>query len=154
MLDFASQKLRTWKFAKKLKKNQTPQETILWEALRSRRCQNLKFRRQVNIGPFIVVFLCMDYSLIVEVDGGIHEERKEYDQVRDNYLQEQGWKIFRFSNAQVQEELDSVLESISCFVQTKRKHSPSPGKSLSHEKLPIISLNQEMAWMEGEGVRG
>ena len=103
----------------------TPTETVLWEQLRNRNYRGLKFRRQVNIGPFIADFLCMQHRLIVEVDGSAHDNQKKYDKERDGYLQENGYIILRVTNLDVYENINIVLEYIyqSIF---ERRSSPSP----------------------------
>ena len=100
------------RFAKSLRKHMTEAETILWNALRNRQCDNLKFRRQVPIAWYVVDFLCMEKSLIVEVDGGIHDEQKEYDTEREEDLRKKGYHILRFTNEQVFNNLQDVLSTI------------------------------------------
>lgn len=98
--------------AKGLRNNQTNAERRLWYHLRAHRFFGLKFKRQKPIGSFIVDFICMEQSLVVEVDGGQHSERSSYDAKRDRWLQSQGWTILRFWNDEVLKETESVLESI------------------------------------------
>jgi len=90
----------------------TPEEKILWEELRGRRFQGTKFRRQVNIGPYIADFLCWRHYLIIEVDGGIHNERKEQDANRDDYLRNHKFRILRLKNEEVRNSLPSALLKI------------------------------------------
>ena len=71
----------------------TPEEKILWKELRNRNFSDTKFRRQVNIGPYIADFLCWRHNLIIEIDGLIHEKRKEHDVHRDKYLRDHGFFI-------------------------------------------------------------
>jgi len=101
----------------------TPEEQILWEALRNRQCNNMKFRRQVNIGPYIADFLCLQHRLIVEVDGLVHNqaERKEYDQSRDEYLLNLNYRVLRITNDEIHQSLPCVIDRI-----TKHIVSPSP----------------------------
>lgn len=73
---------------------------------------DLKFRRQVPIAWFIVDFLCVEKCLIIEVDGVVHEEQKQYDEERDAYLRSRGYTILRFNNDQVLGDLPSVLRMI------------------------------------------
>lgn len=98
--------------ARELRKNMTPAEKILWRALRDRRFRNFKFRRQVPIERFIVDFLCMQHRLVIELDGGIHDTQKEYDEEREEYLEHMNYKIIRFRNEEVFDDLPSVLEKI------------------------------------------
>ena len=123
-------KKRKCRFTKKLRKTMTPTEIILWEILRDRRFKGLKFRRQVNIGPYIADFLCIQHRLIVEIDGSSHDDRKEYDQDRDTYLQEHGYYVLRVTNRDIFEDIDSFLQQIVNAIHSKRS-SPSP---VSQEK--------------------
>lgn len=111
-------------FARALRKEMTPAETLLWNALRGRKFQRLKFRRQVPIGKYVVDFLSMAHHLIVEVDGPIHEAQQEHDENRDAALREQGYRILRFSIEEVTYHLPAVLQRIeqTIFPSTK-KHS-------------------------------
>ena len=87
---------------------------------------NLKFKRQKPIGRYIVDFICHECYLIVEVDGGQHQERANYDQSRDRWLQEQGYTVLRFWNHEVMQQMESVLEAIRIAVQS---HALSPRPS-------------------------
>ena len=101
----------------------TPSEEILWEAIRARRCGGMKFRRQVPVSWFVVDFLCMESSLVVEVDGSIHDLQKQYDQEREEEIQLLGYKILRFTNDQVIHHLGEVLDAI----QKHRRQPPLSG---------------------------
>ncbi|MBI5075158.1 MAG: endonuclease domain-containing protein [Nitrospirae bacterium] len=98
--------------ARLLRRNQTDAEKILWQKLRNRGQQGLKFRRQVPVGPYVADFLCEGSKLIVEVDGGQHAERKDYDQYRDDFLRTNGYEVVRFWNNEVMGNMDGVLEAI------------------------------------------
>ncbi len=102
--------------ARELRKNSTPAEKILWQHLRGRQFSDLKFRRQHPIPPFIVDFYCPQFQLIIELDGEIHKYQKEEDLSRQEWLSEIGYKIIRFNNDQVLNELDSVLREIRQIV--------------------------------------
>ncbi len=94
------------------RKQPTPTEEILWQALRGRQLAGLKFRRQQPLSQFIVDFLCAERHLIVEVDGAIHEDQIEYDVERTAYLNSLGYQVIRFTNEQVINDLDFVLQAI------------------------------------------
>lgn len=100
--------------ARNLRKNQTPYENKLWYWLRNKRFKDLKFRRQYPIGKYIVDFCCFEKKLVIELDGGQHSETKQSksDIIRDRYLESQGYKIVRFWNNELNENLDGVLEKI------------------------------------------
>jgi very-short-patch-repair endonuclease len=89
--------------------------------LRNRQLGGNKFRRQVTIGPFIVDFACIDACLIVEIDGGQHSE--ERDAARTAFLQSKGYRVIRFWNNEVLENIDGVLQSILMKIEDQ---APSP----------------------------
>ena len=99
--------------AKELRSEMTPAEKILWQRLRRNQLNGLHFRRQQVIDGFIVDFYCHAASLIIEIDGGIHETQKEQDAERDSHLSSRGFKILRFTNDEVSNNLPIVLEKIS-----------------------------------------
>ncbi len=82
--------------ARRLRRDQTPAEARLWEALRDSRMEGWKWRRQVPVGPFIVDFLCLEAAMVVEVDGRIHVERADLDARRDAFLAKRGLQVLRF----------------------------------------------------------
>ncbi len=98
-------------FAKQLRRNMTDVEVKLWNALRDRRFENFKFRRQVPIGKYIVDFVCQDRKLIVELDGSQHEGSR-YDEVRDAWLKSVGYKVLRFWNIDINQALAGTLLAI------------------------------------------
>lgn len=98
--------------AKKLRREMTPAETILWKELRTNKLNGLHFRRQQIIHGYIADFYCHQHELIVELDGGIHEMQKEYDAERETYLIALGFRIIRFKNEEVCQDLNSVLQKI------------------------------------------
>ena len=98
--------------AKKLRKNMTDAERLLWRHLRNRELGGYKFRRQRPIGPYIVDFVCLEKKLVIEVDGGQHAGQVELDAKRSDYLKEKGYRILRFWNNEVLTETESVLTVI------------------------------------------
>lgn len=101
--------------ARALRKKQTVTELLLWRELRDRHLDQLKFRRQVPLGPFIVDFYCAEKKLIVELDGFVHEEQsvQQKDARRERYLRENGYRIVRFTNDEANENMADVLRRIS-----------------------------------------
>lgn len=97
-------------FAKYLRSHQTDAEQRLWYHLRAHRFMNLKFKRQLPIGSYIVDFVCLEYRLIIEADGGQHGD--ETDQLRDAWLKAQGFTLLRFWNHEILQQTEAVLESI------------------------------------------
>ena len=108
--------------AKANRKNYTVTEDIIWQALRNRKLE-AKFRRQHPIDKFIADFVCLEYNLIVEIDGEYHnsEEQQELDNARANLLELNGFKVIRFTNKQVLNNLDDILSIIKEYCST-----PSP----------------------------
>ena len=98
--------------ARGLRRNQTEAEKRLWWRLRNRQPGGHKFRRQVQVGKFIVDFLCEDSRLIVEVDGGQHAMQTEQDNARTKELENSGYLVMRFWNNEVLENTEGVLERI------------------------------------------
>ena len=99
--------------ARNLRKGMTPAEQKLWQHLRNRRLFELKLRRQHPVGRFILDFYCYEQPLIVEVDGGIHELQTERDQMRTEWLQQQGYRVIRFKNEEVISNIEGVLTGIA-----------------------------------------
>ena len=112
---------KTNPFARRLRIDSTEAERLLWQRLRNRQLGGNKFRRQVTIGPFIVDFACIDACLIVEIDGGQHSE--ERDAARTAFLQSKGYRVIRFWNNEVLENIDGVLQSILMKIEDQ---APSP----------------------------
>ncbi|QXP89319.1 endonuclease domain-containing protein [Methylococcus capsulatus] len=96
--------------AKFLRANQTDAEQQLWYHLRAHRFMGLKFKRQKPIGSYIADFVCMEYGLVIEVDGGQHGG--ESDRRRDAWFREHGFTVLRFWNNEVLGETAAVLERI------------------------------------------
>ena len=99
-------------FARLLRKDQTAAEEELWQELRAKRCGGYKFRRQYIIDDYVVDFVCVSKKLVVEVDGPTHEGREEYDAERTRLILRRGYRVIRFSNAEVLDETDAVVEGI------------------------------------------
>jgi very-short-patch-repair endonuclease len=98
--------------AKELRHDLTPAESILWNALRDRRLNGLKFRRQHPVGMFIADFYCAKFRLIVELDGRVHQNTVEEDLSRTRHLADYGYQVIRFNNDEVEKDLPHVLSSI------------------------------------------
>jgi len=98
--------------ARRLRRNMTPAEQKLWDALKGRQLDGLKFRPQHPVGPFILDFWCPARKLVVELDGGSHAGREAEDEARTQQLQDYGYRVIRFRNAEVLADLPSVLGRI------------------------------------------
>lgn len=97
--------------ARKLRNNLTEAEKKLWYYLKDLHHQGVKFRRQQPIGNYFVDFVCLQYKLIIKVDGGQHFHNKN-DKIRDNWLKQEGYKVLRYWNNEILENIDAVIEKI------------------------------------------
>ena len=98
--------------AKKLHRNMTPAEIKLWAHLRAHRMKDVHFRNQHAIGNYIVDFCAPRRKLIIELDGSQHLEQEEYDAERTAFLESRGYRVLRFWNNQVMNEIEGVLHVI------------------------------------------
>jgi very-short-patch-repair endonuclease len=126
--------LTLMKAARKLRSRMTDAERKLWFALKDRRFEAFKFRRQVPVGPYIADFLCFESRLIVEVDGGQHAESVR-DAERDAWLSQNAFRVVRFWNNDVLQNLEGVLTSLAMELNTTphpssrlRETPPSPAR--------------------------
>jgi very-short-patch-repair endonuclease len=135
----------TRQFAKTMRKQMTDAERRLWRYLRNRELGGWKFRRQYPVGPFIVDFICLEKNIVIEVDGGQHDENKELDLQRSAYLNRMGYQVLRFWNNEVLQETEAVLSSIFAKLSDTDKNSPSPRPSPplgERENFRLISLTR------------
>ena len=100
-------------YAKENRKNQTEAESILWNQIRGKSL-GATFLRQYIIGDYITDFACLEPKLVIEVDGGYHSEPRQIDDdaVRQEWLEEQGFKVIRFSNAEVECDIENTINKI------------------------------------------
>ena len=99
--------------ARQLRRDQTDVEGKLWFRLRARQLSGAKFRRQYPIGAFIADFCCYERGSVIELDGGHHAEHVDADQSRTDFFVSQGYRVLRFWNNEVMENIDGVLEQIA-----------------------------------------
>ncbi|MBX9782562.1 MAG: endonuclease domain-containing protein [Chitinophagaceae bacterium] len=113
-------------FARELRKNQTVLEKLMWANLRNRKLFGFKFLRQhpmlvkkeLNRNVFYIAdFYCAEKKLVVEIDGGIHENQKDYDEARDLAMKEYGLEVMRFKNEMVEKNMSWVLEEIRKYLR-------------------------------------
>jgi very-short-patch-repair endonuclease len=90
----------------------TRAERKLWARLRNHQLNGLGFLRQHAIGPFIVDFCCPERQATIEIDGDTHANQAEYDAARTAWLEEHGWRELRFTNHDVESEIEEVLKAI------------------------------------------
>jgi very-short-patch-repair endonuclease len=113
-------------FARQLQRNQTDAERVLWFRLRDRRLAGSKFKRQVPLDRFIVDFCCSDAKVIVEIDGGQHDQNKQLDANRTRVLEAMGYFVLWFLNNEVLSNINGVLEEISRTLNLQRSEPPHP----------------------------
>jgi len=113
--------------AREFRKAPTRSEAMLWDVLRDRQLHGVKFRRQFVIGSFVTDFCVPRQRLIIEVDGDIHDTRREHDNERQRLLETAGYRVIRFSAEDVETNLLTVLSTISKHLLSP---SPSPDGSI------------------------
>ena len=151
--------------AKRMRKEPTDAEAALWELLRDKKLGD-KFRRQHLIDDFIVDFVCLSKNLVIEVDGGYHNDptQKEYDEQRTLYLNEKGFKVIRFTNEEVLGNIEAVLTKIKdILVNTpnfSKQNNTFENNEVAFADSPLSFENNEVAFAdsplslgEGQGVR-
>jgi very-short-patch-repair endonuclease len=102
--------------ARRLRRESTFEEKLLWFRLQNRQCGGFKIIRQEPIGRYIADFCCRERHIIIEVDGNQHADNPR-DAVRDAALLNEGYRTLRFTNAQVRFEMESVLETILAVLE-------------------------------------
>jgi len=98
--------------ARALRRYATPAERLLWGRIRDRQLSGHKFRRQYTAGPYIADFCCVGQRLIIELDGPPHATRQRQDQERTHWLSATGYRVVRFDNDEVLNQIDGVVEKI------------------------------------------
>jgi very-short-patch-repair endonuclease len=116
------------KLARYLRNNLSDPERKLWAHLRGRRMAGIRFRRQQPIGPYVVDFYCSKAKLVIELDGGQHtsDEAIEHDSRRTQWLEARGYRVLRFSTAELSENRNRVLDTIWHAVQVSALPHPEP----------------------------
>ena len=127
----ANQKQRLLSFAKNMRQTQTDAETKIWYHLRAKRMCGVKFKRQVPMGAYIVDFVAKEEHLIIEIDGGQHNE--QVDSTRTTWLENQGFKVLRFWNNEVLTNIEGVLETIRLSLVPAQIPSPPAPLPLAGE---------------------
>ena len=99
-------------YARELRKSATEAERRLWQRLRRRQLNGFKFRRQRPVGPYVCDFVCLEASVVVELDGSQHVTQAPYDANHDAFLRSRGFRVLRIWNGDVFSQPDSVVETI------------------------------------------
>jgi very-short-patch-repair endonuclease len=98
--------------AKELRKAGNLSEALFWNAVKNRQFNDLDFDRQRIIGNYIVDFYCYELALVVEIDGSSHDDKQEYDLIRDQYLEALGLKVLHVQDVDVKQNLTGVIELV------------------------------------------
>jgi very-short-patch-repair endonuclease len=114
--------------AKELRREASPAERRLWQHLARSQMQGFKFSRQIPIGPYFVDFVCRSEKLVIELDGFSHDMRADYDIARTRYIEEQGFRVIRFTNEDVFKNLEGVLVMIGQNLTQMSLPTPSPSR--------------------------
>ncbi|MDE0405028.1 MAG: endonuclease domain-containing protein [Nitrospira sp.] len=129
--------------AQELRQHSTDAEQALWKHLRNRQLAGYKFRRQVLIGKYIADFVCFERKIVIEVDGGHHQEQALYDTDRTTWLESQGFQVLRFWNHEILAEAEAVQEALLVALQQSSPSpdspspQPSPVKGEGEKRLPF-----------------
>jgi len=153
--------------ARKLRRSSTEVERILWYRIRDKQIEDFRFRRQRPIGKYIVDFVCLDAMLIIEVDGGQHADAVLADAARTRFLESLGYRVLRFWNNEVIENLEGVLERIrEALLQPAKSNPPCRARCPLHRAtvrqatsmlaeipaspptLPLAGEGAGSAWMD------
>ena len=119
----------TKQHARSLRRDMTDAEKLLWRHLRLKQFAGYKFRRQHPIGNCIVDFVCLEAALILEVDGGQHADHSDSDAVRTQWLETKGYRVMRFWNNEVMNNIEGVKLAIwNCLSGIQPPSQPSPCK--------------------------
>jgi very-short-patch-repair endonuclease len=109
--------------SRQLRRAMTPMESRLWAVISDRSLNGLKFRRQFVVGSYVVDFACVAAKLVIEVDGDSHDGDTVNDGIRAKYLEQVGYRVIRFMNQDVQDNLQGVCEAIMAACGSSRKGS-------------------------------
>lgn len=107
--------------ARQYRQEPTQAEAFLWSRLRFQQIIGIKFRRQHPIDRFIVDFYCHQVKLIIEVDGAVHEYSMEEDKTRQEFLEGMGFKVVRFRNEEVMNDIERVVRQIEGVIKERLK---------------------------------
>ena len=122
-----AEKLCAREFARQRRKRNTPSEGLLWSVLRAKQICGLKFRREHPIAGFVVDFACVGERLVVEIDGGYHDQTAEADLRREEILRRLGWTVVRFAAEEVEADAEAVAVAIARKLGLRYEYVPRAG---------------------------
>ena len=114
--------------AREMRRSPTRSEDMFWHAVRARRLDGVKFRRQQVIEQFIVDFFVPSHRVVIEIDGSIHKQQKEHDALRQQFLDDCGLKVLRFTDKEVETNLEAVLKTVKEALNEQISPSPPAGE--------------------------
>jgi very-short-patch-repair endonuclease len=109
------------KIAKKLRKNSTLSEILLWRHLKNKKMSGFDFHRQKPIDEYVVDFFCAELNLIIEIDGDSHDFEGQQDEIRGRRLEFLGFFLLRYEDKDVKKDLENVLVSINSFISSRTR---------------------------------
>ena len=123
------------RLAQTMRKEPTQAESALWEYLRDRKIEDLKFKRQVPVGRFVLDFFCKEINMAIEIDGDSHRGKETYDANRDEILSSLGIKTIRIRNEDIENNIIHVLDTIRLYhnsLSRKREREAKGEGSLNY----------------------
>jgi very-short-patch-repair endonuclease len=130
---------RNTKRARDLRKQGAPAEIKLWQRLSKRQLDGFKFSRQIPIGQYFADFVCRSARLVVEIDGPSHDVQVEYDCDRTEWIEAQGYRLIRFTNGDVMQNLEGVIVMIGQVLAEMSLPTPVPLPFTGGEQVKINS---------------
>ncbi len=112
-------------YAREKRKHMSEPETRIWLALRAERFSGIKFRRQKVIGPYIADFAANEPKLVIEIDGGTHDADDTRDAIRTRFLEAQGYRVVRYTNTYMMQNLEGVLIHLTGVIAEMRPPLPT-----------------------------
>jgi very-short-patch-repair endonuclease len=131
--------------ARAMRASMTSSERTLWANLKSRRLGGARFRAQHALGPIVLDFVCCRARLVVEVDGPYHEAQAQKDRERDEHLASVGYRVLRFSNNDVDNDITRVLATITSALQASPGFGGAPRHSVRELGEGAVSAHQGTA---------
>ena len=126
--------------ARALRRSDVPAEALFWKAVRNRALGGFKFRRQHPIGPYVVDFTCIACKVVVELDGETHLTSRRTDTKRAQILESAGWRVLRFWNSEVYDELEMVKEAVYATCSMSVKFSAARCRGMDRAFRSLASL--------------
>jgi len=137
--EYSSRKPEAMLHAEELRHNTTDAENKLWYFLQKGNLGS-SFRRQHPVGNYIADFACIEKNLIIELDGGQHNEKKDYDSERTTFLEKAGYKVLRFWNNDVLANTEGVLQTIQSALNDSANHPPCPPASGGVKEFDLLAV--------------